>query len=130
MDRAILVRAGTEAAPEGSFAAYLADTLAAELKGAARFDPGSNLVVSGIITDTHLDSVMPTATARLGARFTLTKSGRTVFEKTLSVESDWDSNFAGAVAIPDAFNHYSGLFPRLAAKLFADPEFRAAAKPS
>ena len=130
MDKSIIVRAGTQAAPEGSFAAYLADTLAAELKGAGRLDPNAHLVIAGVITDTHVDSAMPTATARLAAQFTLTRSGQTLFEKTLSVESDWNSDFAGAVAIPDAFNHYSGLFAQLAAKLFADPEFKAAAKPS
>lgn len=34
--------------------------------------------------------------------------------------------FTGAVAIPDALNHYSALYAALADKLFADPEFRAA----
>jgi hypothetical protein len=130
MDKSILVRAGTQAAPEGSFATYLADTLAAELKGAGRLDPNSSLVLSGVITEAHADAAMPTASARLAAHFALTRSGQTVFDKTLSVEAQWDSDFVGAVAIPDAFNHYSGLFPQLAAKLFADPQFRAAARPS
>jgi hypothetical protein len=130
MDKSIIVRAGTQAAPEGSYAAYLADTLAAELKGAGRLDPNSSLVLSGMITDTHADAAMPMASARLAARFTLSRSGQTVFDKTLSVEAEWNSDFVGAVAIPDAFNHYSGLFPQLATKLFADPEFKAAAKPS
>jgi hypothetical protein len=130
MDKSIMVRAGTQAAPEGSFAAYLADTLAAELKGAGRLDPNSSLVLSGVITDTHADAAMPTARARLAARFTLTRSGQTVFDKTLSVEAEWNSDFVGAVAIPDAFNQYSGLFPQLATKLFADPQFKAAARRS
>jgi hypothetical protein len=51
-----------------------------------------------------------------------------VFDKTLSAETVWDSNFLGAVAIPDAFNHYTGLFAELAGKLYADPEFVAAAR--
>ena len=37
---------------------------------------------------------------------------------------------AQVVAIPDAFNHYTELFSTLSSKLFADPDFRAAAKPS
>jgi hypothetical protein len=36
----------------------------------------------------------------------------------------------GAVAIPDAFNHYLGLFRQLANKLYTDPEFQAAVRAS
>jgi hypothetical protein len=127
MDRSVTVRAGNQAAPGGSFARYLGDTIGAELKGAGRLDPNATLVVSGVVTDTHVDSAMPTAHAALAAHFTLIRGGRVVFDKTLSVDSSWDSNFIGAVAIPDALNHYTGLYPALAAKLFADPDFVAAA---
>ncbi len=129
MDRSVAVRAGVQPAPGGSFAKYLGDTVAAELKAAGKLDDASTLIVSGVVTETHVDSGMPTAHAALGAKFTLVRDGKAVFEKTLRVESSWDSNFIGAVAIPDAFNHYSGLFPQLAAALFADPDFKAAAHP-
>jgi len=81
-----------------------------------------------VITDTHLDSGMGTAHAALQARITLVREGRTVFDKTVRVESSFDGNVIGAVAIPDALDHYQGLFTQLAGKLFADPEFQAAAK--
>jgi hypothetical protein len=129
MDKSVAVRAGVQPAPGGSFAKYLGDTLAAELKGAGKLDDSSTLVVSGVVTETHVDSGMSTAHAALGAHFTLVRGGATVFEKTLRVESSWDGDFIGAVAIPDAFNHYSGLFPKLADALFADPDFQAAAHP-
>ncbi|QUD86425.1 hypothetical protein [Phenylobacterium montanum] len=128
MDHSIAVRAGVQPAPGGSFAKYLGDTLQAELKGAGRLDPNATLVVSGVVTDTHVDSAMPTAHAALAAKFTLVRDGRPVFEKTLRVEDHWDSDFMGAVAIPDAFNHYTGLFPKLIGALLADADFRAAAK--
>jgi hypothetical protein len=128
MDRSVMVRAGIQAAPGGSFARYLGDTLQTELKVAGRSDPNSTLVVSGLVTDTHVDSAMPTAHAALAAKFTLARDGKTVFEKSLSVQSTWDSEFIGAVAIPDAFNHYMALFSQLVGVLLADPDFRAAAK--
>lgn len=128
MDRSITVRAGAQPAPPGGFAKYLGDTIAAELKSAGKLDPNATLVVSGVVTDTHVDSAMPTAHAKLAARFMLVRNGKPVFEKTLAVEETWEGAFIGAVAIPDAFNHYTGLFPKLAAKLYADPEFQAAAK--
>jgi hypothetical protein len=127
MDRSLAVRAGAQAAPGGSFARYLGDTLAAELKGAGFLDPSAGLVVSGVITDSHLDSALPKAHARLAARFTVVRGGAAVYEKTLNAAAEWDSNFIGAVAIPDAFNHYMGLFPELVRQLVTDPEFRKAA---
>jgi hypothetical protein len=128
MDRSVAVRAGIQPAPGGSFARHLGDTLATDLKAAGKLDEASTLVISGLVTETHVDSNMPTAHAALAGRFTLVRDGKTVFDKTLRVDTAWDSNFVGAVAIPDAFNHYNGLFAQLAAALFADPDFRAAAR--
>jgi hypothetical protein len=129
MDRRISVRANTMAAPGGSFARYLGDTIAAELNGAGTLDPKSDLVLSGVITDSHVESMSAVGKASLAARFTLRRGGKVVFEKTLSTKADWDSNFMAVVAVPDAFNHYTGLFRVLATQLFADPDFRAAARP-
>ena len=128
MDNQIAVRGGIQAAPGGSFARYLGDTVSAELAGAGKLDPAAKLIVSGVLTDTHVDSSMDTPRAWLQARITLVRDGRTVFDKVERVDSSWDGNFIGAVAIPDAINHCQGLFAQLAGKLFADPEFVAAAK--
>ncbi|MDQ0466009.1 hypothetical protein QO010_003802 [Caulobacter ginsengisoli] len=128
MDKRIVVRAGAQAAPNGSYARYLADTIRAELDGGGRFDANSATMLSGVITDSHVDSGMPVGHASLAVRFTLTRDGKVVFEKTLSVDTAWESAFMGVVAIPDAFNHYTGLFNEITTKLFADPDFRAAAK--
>jgi hypothetical protein len=130
MDAAVTVRAGIQPAPEGSFAKYLGDTIGADLKAAGKLDPNAILVISGVVTDTHLDSGMPAGTAHAGlaAKFTLLKAGKPVFDKILSVDTVWDSNFIGAVAIPDAVDHYIGLFQALATKLFTDPDFVAASR--
>jgi hypothetical protein len=130
MDAEIAVRGGVQPAPDGSFAKYLGEVLAADLKSAGKLDPNSTLIVSGVVTNTHVDSGQSTGTshAALAAKFTLVKNDKTVFEKTLSVESSWDSNFFGDIAIPDAVNHYMGLFQALATRLFTDPEFVAAAR--
>jgi hypothetical protein len=127
MDKTVTVRAGTQAAPAGSYAKLLGQTLEAELKGAGKLDPASSLVVSGVVTDTHVDSSMPDATARLAAHFTLKHNGAVAYDKTLDVSVTWKSTLLGAVAIPDAFNHYNALYPALVTKLVSDPQFRAAA---
>jgi hypothetical protein len=128
MDKRVTVRAGSQAAPSGSYAKLLGETLAAELQGAGKLDPNAALVVSGVVTDTHVDSSMPDATARLSAHFTLKKNGAVAFDKTLTTSATWKSSFMGAVAIPDAFNHYNALFPQLVTALLSDPEFKATSR--
>ncbi|MDB5424065.1 MAG: hypothetical protein JWQ29_1481 [Phenylobacterium sp.] len=130
MDKKITVRAGTQAAPSGSYAKLLGETLEAELKGAGKFDPNAVLVVSGEVIGTHVDSAIPNGNAALQAHFTLKKSGVVAFDKSLQVKSTWASNMIGAVAIPDAFNHYNALFADIVTRLLSDPDFRAAARPS
>jgi hypothetical protein len=128
MDRTVTVRAGTQKAPSGSYATFLGETLAAELKGAGKLDAASGLVVSGVLTKTHVDSGLPDGSAALEARFTLKKNGAVTYDKTLGAEAAWKSSLMGAIAIPDAFNHYNALFPEIVTKLLSDPDFRAAAK--
>jgi hypothetical protein len=128
MDRKITVRAGTQAAPNGSYARFLGDTFAAELAGAGKLDPNSALVLSGVLIQTHVDSAMPEASASLAAHLTLKRGDAVAFEKDLDVQATWPSSFMGAVAIPDAFNQYNALFPKLVTRLLADPDFQAAAR--
>ena len=127
MDKTVSVRAGYVNAPGGSFAKYLGDTLAEELKASGRLDPNATLVVSGVVTETHLESE-PTPGAALGAKFTLMRAGQVAFEKTLRVEAKWDWDYFGDVAIPEAINNYAGLFWKLITALLADPDFQSAAR--
>jgi hypothetical protein len=127
-DRSTMVRAvNTIDAPGGSFAGMLRSTLMADLNGAGRYDPSAPLTLSGVLTERMVDSTVGTGTASLAADFTLARDGKTVFDKRLRVNDSWDSSFVGAEAIPDATNHFTGLFEKLSLKLLADPDFRAAA---
>lgn len=128
-DRSLAVRADVLKPPEGSFARYLGATLASELKGAGKYDPASHLVVSGVMTASHVDSALPQGHAVLGATFTLARDGQVVLAKPLSVEDTFDSALLGVEAIPQAENHYLALYAKLVGRLLTDPEFRAAAKP-
>jgi hypothetical protein len=127
-DQRVVVRAGTMAAPGGSFTKYLADTLATDLRAAGRYDPNATLEITGLLADTHVDSFNDIAHARLAAEFVLTRDGQEVFRKRVEVSSQWDSDFYAAVAIPEAMNHYTTLYQKLAGALIADQDFRKAAK--
>jgi hypothetical protein len=112
----------------GSFAKYLGKTIEADLASAGKLDPHSDLVISGFLTQSQADTGLSKGAATLGAHFTLTRAGKTVFDKQLSIDAAWDSSFVGVVAIPDAMNNYTALYDKLAIKLFSDQDFIAAAQ--
>lgn len=128
MDRSVSVRAGTMSSPDGgSFARYLSETLTTELRAAGKLDPNSAIVVSGLLSESRVDSNMPKGSAALGAAFSVSRDGVVVYQKTLHVEEQWDSAFIGAIAIPAAFDGYTALYAQLVGALLADKDFRTAA---
>jgi hypothetical protein len=128
LDKSAGVRAASLTSPEdGSFAKYLGKTLETDLRMTGKLDPNSDLVVEGLLTANDVDSSV--GTAKLGAKFSLLRAGKPVFEKTLSADAKWESTFIGAVAIPDAINNYTALYDKLALSLLTDADFKAAAKP-
>jgi hypothetical protein len=127
-DQLVASRSVTITSPDGgSFALYLGNVLKTDLEAAGKLDPQSGAVVQGVLTKNELSTGIGTGTATLGARFTLTRNGAAVYDKDLVAQQLWDGNFIGAIAIPDAINHYQSLYKNLVEKLLADEEFRKAA---
>lgn len=129
MDAGISMRSNTISSPiQGSFAQYLKENLAVELRGAGLLDPASKTVISGKLTDSMADAASSQGKGSLGAQFTVMRDGRKVYDKELRVSSTWESSFVGAIAIPAAVNQYTTLYRTLIGKLLDDPDFRSAVK--
>jgi hypothetical protein len=126
MDRSIGIRAVSVSSPDGSFSTYLRQTLITELTAGGKLDPASPIVIGGQLTESRIDAGLAEANAVLGANFTVTRDGKTVFSKAFEVHDAWKGDFLGAVAIPAAMDHYTALYSRLVGALLADGEFRAA----
>lgn len=127
LDQSVSMRGSSLHSPvNGSFAQYLKETLRAELDAAGLYDATSPAVITGTLIDTDVDAAIGTGTARLSARFVVTRNGATAFDKVLTANSSWESSFMGAVAIPLAASKYQELYRKLAGQLFEDPAFRKA----
>lgn len=130
LDKGVSVRgSNTMSSPyEGSFAAYLRETLVAELKGAGKYDAAAPVAVSGWLTASELSAGGPgtNGTGRLAARFVVKQAERTLYDNELSVSDNWPSAFMAVEAVPAAFNGYGALYGKLVGKLFADESFRQA----
>lgn len=126
-DSSMSIRGGNSvAAPGGSFAKHLGDTLKVELQSAGLLDASSSNVITGTLTQSVLNSSIGTGDGKLGARFVVTRAGAVKYDRELSVDSTWESSFMGAVAIPLAANNYEGLYRKLVTKLLDDADFRSA----
>jgi len=127
LDKGVSIRSNQVSSPvEGSFAAYLKETLRTDLQAAGLLDPASKTVVSAQLTRSQVDAPMDTGTAKVSARFVVKRDGRTAYDRELSASDSWPSSFVGATAIPAAINHYGSLYRSLVATLFGDKEFIAA----
>jgi len=127
-DKGISLRGGNSVASpiEGSFAQYLRESVRVELEAAGLYDAASQNVITGTLTRAEADAAIGTGTAKLGARFVVTRGGQVMYDNQLAVEDSWASSFDGATAIPLAASHYEGLYRQMAAKLLNDPAFRSA----
>lgn len=115
-----------EAPTKGSFAEYLRESLQVELAAAGLLDAKADAVITGVLTNSQLDPAIGTGKGTLSARFVVTRGGSKRFDKELSVTSEWESSFMGAVAIPAAAQQYEGLYRKLVGMLIADKGFRDA----
>lgn len=128
LDEGVSLRGTGLSSPfQGSFAQYLKETLATELKAAGLLEPGAPVVIQGWLTDSQADATgISQGNGSLGARFVVVRAGKKVYEKELQVSSTWESSFLGSVAIPAAVHQYTALYRKLVNRLLADPEFKAA----
>lgn len=127
--KSINIRGSTINAPkDGTFADFLKQTVQAELSAAGKYDPASATSLSAVLDESRGSENIATGRAALGAEFQVSKSGRLIFAKRYRVESDWKSDFIGALAIPEAFRQYNALYADLVRAVFTDPEFIAATK--
>jgi hypothetical protein len=129
LDRRVAMRAVVLHSPSGgSFAAYLKETFAADLRAAGLLDPRAECVISAQLTDNQLTVPTGVASATLSARFTVTRGSSPVYSKELQASYQWSAEFIGFEALPNALNVYEQLYRKLTRNLLEDPEFLAAVK--
>jgi hypothetical protein len=125
-DKALGVRLSTVRPEGGSFAAYLGETLKAQLGTAGKLDPAAAIAIGGTLTENDVGAPIGEARGRLGAEFVVKRNGRELLRKRLHVERSWGSSYFGFVAIDKADRMYTALYADLVSALIDDPDFRTA----
>ena len=121
----ISMRAGSMKSPYGiTYADYLTKALEEELKLAGVWSSGSNTIISGELIENDVDiSGISEGHAHIKARFRITRSEQTIYDRALRADLGFESSFVGAIAIENGMNAYPKVIQKLIRMLFSDKDF-------
>jgi hypothetical protein len=111
--------------PVGSnYGDYVAAALRQELELARLYSPQSGIEITGTLLKNNIDAGgINTNAGQMEARFVVSANSQIRFDKVKRVEHQWESSFAGAVAVPLATNNYPVMVQKLIGSLLSDPDF-------
>jgi hypothetical protein len=118
------IRAGSYSSPfNDSYAEYLKQALRAELESGGKLDPKSPVTITGELQTNSIEPSAGTGSAHISARIVVKRGSDVIFDKVVHGDSEWESSFMGAIAIPLARQQYGETLKKLIANLLADPDF-------
>lgn len=128
--QSISLRGSSMTSPyDDSYAAYLTEAIKQELSLAGKLKPDTDIEISGSLLKNDIDiSGFSTGTGDIQARFVLKKGEQVRYDQIKTIHNEWESSFAGAVAVPRGQQQYPNLVQKLLATLYADRDFLAALK--
>ena len=125
----ITLRGAALKAPSGTFSTYLENAIRSDLMEMGLYDATSTTLVDTTILKNYIDiSGLSTGYGAMDVKIAISKKGVISFEKSYSVNIQFESSFAGAVAIPKGQNEYPNLVRTLLQQVYIDPAFIEAIK--
>jgi len=120
----ISLRGAALVSPSGSYAKYLEDALISDLAEARILDQNSLSQLSLYLLNNNIDIAgFSSGYGTIEALFSIKRGAVTLFNKTITAKTEFESSFAGAVALPKGQNEYPNLVRALLKKLYTDKEF-------
>lgn len=126
----VSIRANSMTSPVGAnYGDYIAAALRQELELAKLYNAQSALELSGVLLRNNIDAGgISTNAGQIEVRFIVKQGTQVRFDKIKRVEHQWESSFAGAVAIPLAASNYPLMVQKVIHSLITDPDFVIALK--
>lgn len=114
---------------DGSYAKYLREALRAEFHEAGRLAETSKTELSGTLIQNDVNAMgINIGTANIEAQIVVRNNNEIKFDKKITAPHQWESSFAGAIAIPAAINNYQTAMQKLLDALYSDKSFLEALK--
>ena len=126
----LTIRGGGFTSPYNeSYVEYLREALRQELSMAGLLADNTDVELSGVLFKNEFDaSGLSLGYGIMEAQLTVKKDGAVRYDKKKSVRHEWESSFAGMIAIPKARENYAVVVQKLLASFYNDPEFQKALK--
>ncbi len=123
------LRGSSMYSPYGSYAAYLEEALKAEFQSAGLLDMASNVLIGSTLIKNDVSvGGFSTGDAIIEAKVQVKRGGSITYDKIKTATLQFESSFAGAVAIPKGRDMYPIAVQKFIEQLLADSDFMAALK--
>lgn len=126
------MRGSTATSPYGAtYSSYIESAIRQDLSISDRYSDSSRNRISGVLLKNDVDAIgFNTGTGICEVEFSLVSNAIVLYKKRITQNHQWESSFAGAVAIPRATNEYPVMVEKLLNQLFSDNEFIKAIRSS
>jgi hypothetical protein len=123
----ISLRGASMTAQEGSFAQYLENAIRSDLIELKALDPNADIRIDATLTKNDINVAgISTGTGVIEMQLQISRKGVATLQKAYLATIQFDSSFAGAVAIPKGQSEYPNLVRTLLKQIYSDQEFLAA----
>lgn len=123
----ISLRGASLKAQEGAFSIYLENAIQSDLKEIGILDSSSNTKLDATLLKNDIDiSGLIKGSGIMEVKLTISKNGKQTFDKTYSTTTNFDSSFAGAIAVGIGQKEYPSLVRAFLKEIYNDPEFTRA----
>lgn len=128
-NESIGLRGSSMTSPNGSYSAYLEEAIKSELQAAGLLDLSSPTRLSGVLIKNDINiGGFSTGDSIIEVRIKVTKDGGVAYDKLKTTTLQFESSFAGAVAIPKGRDMYPITVQKFIETLTADNDFISALK--
>lgn len=123
----ISLRGSSLTAAEGLFSTYLENAIRSDLKEIGILDSNAETKLDATVLKNDIDiSGISKGNGQLSVKLTVSKHGTILLDKVYSASTQFESSFAGAVAIGIGQREYPNLVRAFLKQVYTDPEFLAA----
>lgn len=120
----ISLRGASLKAQEGTFSIYLENAMRSDLKEVGVFDQSSSSIINATVIKNDIDvSGISKGSGIMDVKISLAKDGNLVFEKVYSSTTNFESSFAGAIAVGIGQKEYPNLVRAFLKNVYSDAEF-------
>lgn len=120
----ISLRGASITSPNETFAKYLEEAIRSDFKDIDRYEANAKIQIEGTIFKNDIDVLsFSKGYSIIEIKMVITKNDNITFEKNYSANTEFESSFAGAIALQNGLAEYPRLIRKLLSSVYEDSAF-------